>query len=128
MARTLNGATAAILLLLLTASSSTAQKATEPFIPLGRSPGLSATQTYTGAIVAVDAAERTVSFGSAQDRHSIRVTRETRIWIDRTKYGLTNMTGSFEDLKPGRRAEVKYVDEGRREAADWIKVVPEGAD
>lgn len=55
----------------------------------------------------------------------IRLTPHTRIWLDRSGHGLTNQTGRFEDLQSGRRAEVKYANEARRDAADWIKMVPE---
>lgn len=119
-------ATAALLLLLMVLPAA-AQRATERYIPLGRSPGLSMAQTLVGPIIGADAEARTVTLGARTERHSVRITADTKIWIDRTGYGLSNIPGSFDDLKSGRRAEVKYVDEGRRETADWIKVVPEAA-
>jgi len=118
-------AIATAVLLLLIASSAFAQQATERYIPLGQSPGLSARQTYVGVIAEADPGARTVTFGTGTAHRSVRITPKTWIWIDRSKFGLPSMAGSFDDLKSGRRAEVKYVDESRREAADWIKVVPE---
>lgn len=117
--------TATAVLLLLAALPAAAQQATERYIPLGQSPGLSAAQTYVGAIAGTDAGARTVTFGTGTERRSVRITPKTRIWIDRSRFGLPSMVGGFDDLKSGRRAEVKYLDDGRRDAADWIKVVPE---
>lgn len=101
-----------------------AQEATEQFIPIGRSPGLSGTRTYVGTIAGVDASARAVVLGAGAERHSVRVVPETRIWIDRTQHGKSNVVGRFEDLVEGRNVEVKYRDGGAREVADWIKVAP----
>lgn len=122
MPRTLIGAAAAVLLLL--AAPAPAQQATEQFIPIGRSPGLSKPRTYVGTIGAVDAGARTVTLGTGADRHSVRVVPETRIWIDRTQHRKTNVMGRFDDLVVGRRVEVKYKDARDRQTADWIKVEP----
>jgi len=126
MPRILIAATA-ILLPFLVVAPAPAQQATEQYIPLGQSPGLSPAQTYTGEIVSADAGARTVTFGTGAERHSVRVTQNTRIWIDRSKFGLPSTVGAFGDLESGRLAEVKYADGGRRDTADWIKVVPESA-
>jgi hypothetical protein len=52
----------------------------------------------------------------------VGITDQTRIWLDRTKLKQPNLTGSFTDLRKGRRVEVKYQDPERREVADWVKV------
>jgi hypothetical protein len=97
------------------------QKATEQFIPIGQSPGVSQKYTSIGAIAAVNAAARTVTIADPSGPRTVRVTDGTRIWLDRTKMKQTNLSGSFADLQVGRRAEVKYAD-AARDAAEWVKV------
>ena len=97
------------------------QMMTEQFIPIGQSPGLSGQYSDIGEIEAVDPAARRITLAG----RSIAVTPRTRIWLDRSALGQTNVTGRFADLRRGRRAEVKYMDEARRETAAWIKVAPE---
>jgi hypothetical protein len=96
------------------------QMMTEQFIPIGQSPGLSDKYTYIGEIESVDPAARRITLGG----RSIVVTARTRIWLDRSTLKQTNIAGGFVDLRPGRRAEVKYEDAARKERAEWIKVAP----
>jgi len=120
------GCAAALLVLLLTATMpAAAQRATERFIPLGESPGLSGTRTDMGVIVSADAQANTVTFGAGGEQHTVRLTPQTNIWIDRTRYGKPNLSGRFEDLMAGRAVEVRYADPTARETAAWIKVVPQ---
>jgi len=98
------------------------QEATERYIPIGQSPGVSGKLTSIGEITEVDPRERTVTIAEPAGRHTVRITDKTRIWIDRSKLKLTSVTGSFGDLQTGRRVEAKYEDPASREAADWVKV------
>jgi hypothetical protein len=98
------------------------QKATERYIPLGQSPGVSQKYTSIGEIADVDPQKQTVTIAEAADRRTVTITQKTSIWIDRTKLKQTNLTGSFADLQKGRRIEVKYADPERRQIADWVKV------
>jgi len=98
------------------------QEATERYIPIGQSPGVSGTLTSIGEIAEVDPRERTVTIAEAAGRRTVRITDKTRIWIDRSKLKLTNLTGSFGDLEKGRLMEVKYEDPADRQIADWVKV------
>lgn len=97
-----------------------AQEATEQFIPVGRSPGLSGIQTVIGNVEAVDAEAATVTVEGVPP---VRITERTRIWLDRSQIGETSTVGTLEDVQVGRRIEVKFVDNEAREEADWIKVV-----
>ncbi len=108
--RILLSVTGILVALLGTISHAHGQKATEQFIPIGQSPGLSQKYTSIGEIAAVDPAARTVTVADAAGRRTVRVTDKTRIWIDRTRIKQSNLSGSFADLQPGRRAEVKYED------------------
>jgi hypothetical protein len=98
------------------------QRTTEQYIPVGESPGVSGTRSYTGAIVAVDVARRTITVGAPDARRTIRVTDQTRIWLDRSAQKQTNTGGRMTDLVAGRQIEVAFADEART-VAQWIKVV-----
>jgi len=98
------------------------QRETEQYIPIGQSPGLSQKSTSIGEIAEVDPQAKTVTIADPAGRRTVKVTEKTRIWLDRTKLKQTNLTGSFADLKTGRRVEVKYDDPKRREVAEWVKV------
>lgn len=95
-----------------------AQKATEIFIPMGKSPGLSYKYTYLGKIESVNRQKRTIK----ADGRNIKVSRDTKIWLDRTALKAPNITGRFADLQSGRQVEIKYANADRRQTAEWIKV------
>ncbi len=94
------------------------QKATERFIPMGQSPGLSYKYTYMGSIDRVDKQRRSITAGG----QTTKITGKTQIWLDRTKLRLSNQVGSFADLRPGQAVEIKYEDPERKDIAEWIKL------
>jgi hypothetical protein len=114
----------AALLAALLAAPARGQEATERYIPLGRSPGLSGELTSIGEIAEADPRARTLTLTlvDARGTHTVKITERTRIYLDRTKLKQSNLTGSFDDLRKGRRAEVKYADPAQKQAADWVKV------
>ena len=99
-----------------------AQRATEQYIPIGESPGISGVRSYIGAITAVDPQRRTFTVQDTTGPRTIKVGEGTRIWRDRSAERLSNEAGDLSDLRVGRRVEVKYVDDQARDTADWIKV------
>ncbi len=99
-----------------------AQRMTEQFIPIGRSPGVSGTYSVIGTVEAVDRAARTVRIAGPQGAVTLAFTDSTRIWIDRSEQRQSALVGSITDLVVGRRIEAKYLGPDRRDAADWIKV------
>ncbi len=100
-----------------------AQEATERFIPIGQSPGLSGKETMLGEIRGVDANARSVEVATSDRTYRVTVTDTTRIWIDRSQHKLPAITGTIADCQQGREIEVKLAD-GREDVADWIKVRP----
>lgn len=110
---------AAIVLMAFT--SVPGQQTTEKFIPIGMSPGVSNQSSYQGEVVAVDAATNTFSMQVDGMTKSITVVPTTRIWLDRSKSRQTNLDGSFDDLKAGRRVEVLR-QSGEETKAAWIKI------
>lgn len=114
--------------LVATASHAHGQKATERFIPVGQSPGLSGKVTYYGTIESADAGARTIAVGRDGGRRAFAVTDATRIWLDRSRLKRTTLDGSFADLRPGRRIEVMPAAPGPGTTAEWIKVEVTAAD
>ena len=102
------------------------QKATEMFIPIGQSPGLSNKVSIIGTIETIDPRGHTITIAGPSGSWSATITGRTKIWLDKSKLRLPNQKGSFADLRKGLLVEVKYEDpEGRSKAtgsADWIKV------
>ncbi len=98
-----------------------AQESTEQFIPIGQSPGM-AMYSMIGEVVSVDAANRTVTVRRDQETRTIRITDDTRVWLDRSQLQQAATTGSISDLEVARRVEIKYVDYEAKESADWIKI------
>ena len=98
------------------------QQATERYIPLGQSPGLSGKLTSIGEIAEADPRARTLTLVEPAGPRTVRITEKTRIFLDRTKLKQSNLTGTFADLQKGRRVEVKYEDPAQKQTADWVKV------
>lgn len=102
------------------------QTATEVFIPIGQSPGVSHRLTIVGAIARIDPQGKAIAGAGPAGPWSASITPRTKIWLDRSKLRLTNQKGTFADLRTGLLVEVKYEDpEGRTRGkgpADWVKV------
>jgi len=108
--------------LVAAASHAHGQRATEQYIPIGRSPGVSEKYSSIGPIAAVNPRDATITIADSAGARTVRITKKTRIWLDRTQLKRPNVTGRFADLRKGRRVEVKYVDPERRQVAEWVKV------
>lgn len=115
---------AAALLVVVLAGYSFAhgQKQAERYIPLGQSPGVSGKSTWIGTVEATNPKARTITVAAADRRYTVAVAERTRIWLDRSRLKQTALGGSYGDLQPGRRVEVKYGNAGRAGIAEWIKV------
>jgi hypothetical protein len=98
------------------------QEATERYIPLGQSPGVSGKTTLIGSVGAVDSAAGSMAVQSGAGAQPVKLTPKTRIWLDRSAARQSTLAGTIADLRPGRRVEVKFADERSRSAAEWIKV------
>jgi hypothetical protein len=112
------------LMLLVAAPGAFGQRATEVYIPIGQSPGVSGRTSVAGTIATIDRWQRTLVIADGATRHTAVVTADTRIWMDRSGLALPNLQGTFGDLQEGLRAEMKYAADAAREGgvAEWIKV------
>lgn len=106
------------------APSAHGQRATEMYIPVGQSPGLSGKYTMIGKIETINAQGRIVTIAGPSGTYTATITTRTKIWVDRSKLRLTNQKGTFSDLQKGLTVEVKYEDSKQmgRGAAEWVKV------
>jgi hypothetical protein len=102
-----------------------AHEMTERYIPIGQSPGLSGKYCVIGKVQATNPRDRTVAIVGSTGTWNAKVTERTKIWLDRSKLRLTNLKGTFADLRPGATVEVKPEDHQRGVSsgpAEWIKV------
>jgi len=98
------------------------QEATEMYIPIGQSPGVSGKSTLLGTIESIDAGKRTLTVSGPAGTRKFQIADRTLIWIDRSAQKQRNQTGTLADLQRGRKVEIKP-DEGAGQAvAKWIKV------
>jgi len=111
-----------IFILFWSTADARAQKATEIFIPIEKSPGLSGKYTVIGKIDSTRNQDQTITVTDSTESHIFKVTERTKIWLDRSRLKLTNQKGAFEDLQMGLLVEVKYEGEEHKDAAEWIKV------
>jgi hypothetical protein len=112
------------LILLLSMPYVYAQKATEIFIPVGQSPGLSGKYTSVGKITAIDVANQTITVADSSGSYEVKISERTQIWLDKSKLKSTNEKGAFTDLRKDLLVEVKYQHNQRQDKgpAEWIKV------
>ena len=105
------------------------QQATEIYIPIGQSPGLSGKITFIGRIETINPGDRSLRVVGPSGTASAVVTDRTKIWLDRGKLRLSNTTGGFADLRRGLMVEIKYEGSERKSqgAAEWIKVQVEAS-
>ncbi len=97
-------------------------EATERYIPIGKSPGVSGKTSYRGVVESRNDAQHSVRMRAADGAESIRIDERTQIYLDRTSQGKTNLRGTYADCQPGREIEVKYIDNDPSKPAQWIKI------
>ncbi len=98
------------------------QEATEMFIPIGQSPGVSNKSSLLGTVESVDAGKRTLSVSGPAGTQKIELTDRTLIWIDRSLQKQRNQAGTLADLQRGRKVEIKLGEGAAKAIAKWIKV------
>jgi len=115
-----------VMLLVMGMLNAKAQKATEIFIPIGESPGVSGLYSKIGTVSSLSEDEQTfILLDSLQQSHNVIVTDSSSIWLDCTMIKEKNVAGSFSDIKEGILLEVKYfraADSSYTDIAEWIKI------
>lgn len=98
------------------------QEATEMFIPIGLSPGLSGKGSLIGTLESMDPGKRMVTISSSSGTRTVGITDRTRIWLDQSQQKQSNQNGAINDLQKGRKVEVKLRKGEPKAVAEWIKV------
>jgi len=98
------------------------QEATEMFIPIGQSPGLSGKGSLIGTLESVDPGKRMVTISSPSGAQTVGITDRTLIWLDRSQQKQPNQNGAINDLQKDRKVEVKLRKGEPKAVAEWIKV------
>ena len=100
--------------LMLVAGAALSQAATERYIPIGLSPGISGIHSVRGVIESVSG--NTIAIRSGAEVVRVELAATSDIWVDRSKNKVTNLRGTPADLVEGRNVEA-YLPR-------WIKVEP----
>ncbi|MCI0665582.1 MAG: hypothetical protein L0220_31365 [Acidobacteria bacterium] len=122
MKRICLSAVSAVILMLPVISIVFGQKSTEQYIPMGKSPGVTRKYSIMGEIEQYDASSKSLTVISSSGKTTIKLTDQSRIYLDRSKLRQRNTRGNFSDLKKGRYVEVKYKDPQNKTGCDWIKI------
>lgn len=99
-----------------------AEKATEVYIPIGKSPGLSGKYSVIGRIEQINSQNKTITMSDDSSNYTVRVLDRTLIFLDYSKMKKTNRYGTFADFKTGMTVEVRFEKDERGLPAEWVKI------
>jgi len=99
-----------------------AEKTTELYLPIGKSPGLSAKYSLIGTIAEVNSQDHTLTVTGASGTYSVNTTEYTLIFLDKSRLRQPNRYGAFSDFKTGMLIEVRFEADKRHRPAEWIKL------
>lgn len=105
--------------LMLATAVAHAQQATERYIPIGKSPGVSSEESFIGTITDIDYTIHKMEVRGAEGRITVTPAESTRYYLDRTKRKRSNQTATFRDCEVGVKVEIKIKADG---SVDWIKI------
>lgn len=99
-----------------------AQKETEVYIPVGRSPGVSGKYSMICKVETVKTIDSIMTVKQEAGVMNLKLTGQTKVYLDKSKLKQQNKKGTLADIKPGMTMEVEYVDNKPGNPVDWIKV------
>ena len=111
-----------IILLVGVVTLAFAQKETELYIPIGKSPGVSGKYSVMGRIEQVNYQNQTLTMSDDSHSYDVKVSERTRFFLDRSKLKQPNVYGTLADCKKGMLVEVRFENDERGRPAQWIKV------
>ena len=111
-----------LIIMMVNVPITAAEKATELYVPIGQSPGLSGKYAAAGRIEQVNYQKNTLTMSSGSGTYTVKVSERTRYYLDRSKAGQTNRYGSLSDCKQGMMVEVRFEKDERNRPAQWIKL------
>ena len=114
----------ALTALLTCSAAAWGQKATEIYIPVGQSPGLSGKHTLMGRIQSLNPADRSMTVTDAAGAATtVRLNPQAQLWLDRSKLKQPNRKADYADYRQGMAVEVKYLKNDRNAGVvEWVKV------
>ncbi len=104
---------------LIVGNAAFSQQATEVYIPIGESPGVSGDDSIIGSISSVDHEDYRMMVSVAGETKPVTMTPATRYYLDKTRAKKQNKMSSFEDCEVGQRIEAYVDDDGN---AVWVKI------
>ena len=102
-----------------------AQKETEVFIPIGKSPGVSGKYSMICTVQTIQMNDSIMTIKQDSGNMNLMITEQTKVYLDKSRLKLQNKKGTVADIKPGMTMEVKYIDNKPGNPIDWIKVLVE---
>jgi hypothetical protein len=75
-----------------------------------------------GTIDSVDPGTRMVTVSNPSGVQTFGITDRTMIWLDRSEQKQPNQNGTIDDLRKGRKIEIKIRKGEPKVIAEWIKV------
>ena len=111
-------------ILLLISMTAQAQKETEVFIPIRKSPGISGKFSLIGNVQTVNTKDSVITIKTerAEEIKTIKIHAGTSIYLDKSSLKQTNQKGSLPDIKQGLMVEIKFKDNKATGPCEWIKV------
>lgn len=105
-------------------SFSIAQKSTEIYIPVGKSPGISGKYSTIGRVEAINLTDSTITIAIAGElgSHTIKCAKDTKIWVDKSSIKQFNKDANLIDIKIGSIIEIKYKGNKSDALVEWIKI------
>lgn len=100
---------------------SPAQKSTELYIPIGKSPGLSGKYTVLGEVENINLQDSTLTIMVEGTSQIIAIKGQPKFMLDYSGAKLPNKIGSLADIKKGVIVEVKYRHNKPGDSIEWIK-------
>lgn len=97
-----------------------AHPATELYIPIGKSPGVSHVQTRIGRIESVAAAQTGMTINSEGGPTYVAFGKTTKIYLQYADPARANALGTYADCRAGLMAEAFVADDG---TVPWVKVL-----
>lgn len=102
------------------AMPASAQQATEIYIPIGKSPGLSPVKTRIGRIQSLAAARAGMTLETESGPTYVAFDPSTKIYVQHADPARVNQLGTYADCQAGLMAEAYVADDGKLR---WIKVL-----
>ena len=99
-----------------------AEKTTELYLPIGKSPGLSDKYNLIGTVAGVNPQDQTLTVTGASGTYTVDTTEYTLIFLDKSKLRQPNRYGTFSDFKKGMMVEVRFEAGKQHRPAEWIKL------